>query len=88
MEIKYEGKIEHINPNLLIPVRQDSIHEVLADLNLQFGAKLHRFNNAGGDPCSAIYIQSDGSNFCNYERAWCYRREEDNLIDWWENLDA
>ena len=54
---------------------QDQEH-VLIDAALAQGAILHRFTNAGGEKCSAIYLHRK-------EVWWHYREMEDQMIrDW------
>lgn len=55
--------------------QQDSIH-IIYDADLADEGKLHRFNNAGGEPCSAIYRAGK-------EVWWHYREHEPRMIrDW------
>lgn len=60
--------------------RQDSIH-VLYDAGLAKGAILHRFTNAGGDKCSAIYLHRQ-------EVWWHYREHEARMIKDWNRENA
>ena len=54
---------------------QDTIH-TLFDADLAKGAILHRFKNAAGVPCSAIYYHKQ-------EIRWHYRENEARMIrDW------
>ena len=54
---------------------QDSIH-IIIDANLSAGGLLHRFKNAAGVECSAIY---QGSS----EIWWHYREHEPRMIHDW-----
>ena len=54
-------------------------HEIVHDVELGGGAKLHRYTNNAGVECSAIYIGY-------YEVWWHYRSEEDRMIDDWRKL--
>ena len=52
----------------------DSAHEIFIDDFLwRFGAELHRFNNPGGVPYSAIYRYGE-------EEMSCERQGEDQMI--------
>ncbi len=56
--------------------RYDSPHFVREDY-LPGGAKLHRFDNGGGAPISAVYFQG-------VEVYWSPREEEDDMLKDWE----
>lgn len=53
----------------------DGPHFVAED-DLPGGAKLHRFDNAGDAPMSAIYYQ-------DIEHFWCPRDGEKEMLEWW-----
>lgn len=57
----------------------DSPHEIITDVHLLGGGKLHRFNNAAGDACSAIYVKGE-------EIWWHYRENEERMIREWNEL--
>jgi len=58
--------------------RDDSLH-ILVDASLKRNALLHRFKNATGDDCSAIYIG-------RIEQWWTYREDEARMIKDWNEL--
>lgn len=57
---------------------QDSIH-IIYDADLASEGRLHRFNNAGGEPCSAIYQAGK-------EVWWHYREHEPRMIKDWNEV--
>ena len=63
----------------------DSIHEVF-DAGLQFGAVLHRFINAGGTECSAIYANG-AQIWWVYTNGNALGDSESVMIKDWQNLD-
>ena len=60
--------------------KQDSIH-IVYDADLANEGKLHRFNNAGGEPCSAIYRAGK-------EVGWHYREHEPRMIKDWNEVHS
>ena len=56
---------------------RDSVHKIF-DADLAHGGRLHRFKNAVGDECSAIYRGSA-------EEKWVYREQEASMIYFWNN---
>lgn len=54
-------------------------HEIVDDVELRCGAKLHRYTNNAGVECSAIYIGDK-------EVWWHYRSEEERMIREWNEL--
>lgn len=54
----------------------DSNREIVESVKLKHGATLHRFKNAAGNECSAIYV---GDN----EIWWHYRSEEERMVKEW-----
>lgn len=67
--------IEHLSPDDLIPYHEDSEHEVI-DAGLRGYGELHRFNNPGGEPYSAIYIGL-------IEKMSCEREREQHMVNYW-----
>lgn len=63
----------------------DSIHEVF-DAGLQFGATLHRFTNAGGAKCSAIYSNNE-QIWWTYTDGSVYVHDEADMIKAWQDLE-
>ena len=59
----------------------DSKHEIAKDIRLRSGGVLHRFNNAGNVPYSAIYV--DG-----FEVWSCERDHESRMVKDWNNMHA
>lgn len=59
--------------------RQDSCHEVY-DAGLYKCAKLHRFKNAAGEECSAIYLAGE-------EVWWQYREYENRMLYTWNKQE-
>lgn len=55
---------------------EDGTHFIGEDY-LPGGAKLHRFDNAGGYPLSAVY-------FRGIEVCWAIREDEENMLKDWE----
>lgn len=58
----------------------DSAHEIVDDVQLLGGYKLHRYANTAGVPCSAIY--SEGGFLCFSAP----RDREEALIECWNKL--
>lgn len=59
--------------------RQDSYHAVY-DIGLYQSAKLHRFKNAAGEECSAIYLAGE-------EVWWHYRKYEKQMLYYWNQQE-
>lgn len=57
--------------------RQETCHEVY-DAGLYLDAKLHRFKDAAGEDCSAIYLAGK-------ERWWHYRDHEIQMVRAWND---
>ena len=55
------------------------VHQI-ADMELNGGATLHRFNNIAGVDYSAIYL--DGREVLS-----CERERESSMVDYWQKSD-
>lgn len=56
-----------------------SAHEIVDDVQLLGGYKLHRYTNTAGVPCSAIY----SNGFLCFSAP---REREENLVECWNKL--
>lgn len=65
-----------MNYHAYCKMRQVGPHQIVAGLRLKHGGVLHRFSDAEGKPCSAIYVEEKKVLSC--ER----NREQDMLRCW------